>query len=141
MVVPKRNTSYEDFLIYPPNSIRIEEDRTSCNWILLREFSQLMDLKVVSKSKSVILFKHSTRCSTSRYMLDKFKNEPCKIGKTVVFYYLDVVKNKALSSEIAKLFDIPHESPQVLVLNKGEVVYCASHFDIDLLKIKKRILP
>jgi bacillithiol system protein YtxJ len=43
---------------------------------------------------------------------------------------IEVQRARALSSEIATRLGVAHESPQVIVLRNGQVIWSASHFDI-----------
>jgi bacillithiol system protein YtxJ len=45
-------------------------------------------------------------------------------------YYLDLIAYRALSDQIAKDFGVAHESPQILVIREGKVVYHESHYGI-----------
>lgn len=75
-----------------------------------------------------VIFKHSTRCSTSRMALRMFESDWNHPAAT---YLINVVENRASSNEATSLFGIVHESPQVLVIKNGECVYNASHSQID----------
>jgi len=45
-------------------------------------------------------------------------------------WYLDLKQFRNLSDQIAETFSVHHESPQVLLIENGECIYEASHFDI-----------
>lgn len=47
-------------------------------------------------------------------------------------FYLDLKNYRSISSDIAEKFSVHHESPQVLLVRKGECIYDASHFDISV---------
>ena len=46
------------------------------------------------------------------------------------FYLLDLIKYRSLSNKIASDFGIEHQSPQVLVIDKGKCIYNESHSGI-----------
>jgi bacillithiol system protein YtxJ len=46
------------------------------------------------------------------------------------FYYLDLIKHRDVSNAIASLFQVHHESPQILVIKNGECIYEESHYGI-----------
>jgi bacillithiol system protein YtxJ len=102
------------------------------NWKELRSEKQVREMLEESKTSAVMIFKHSSRCSTSRMMLDrlarKWKEEETSHLKT---YFLDLISFRDISNSIASEFDVPHESPQVLIIENGRSVYDRSHFDID----------
>lgn len=54
-------------------------------------------------------------------------------------FYLDVKRDRNVSSHIADSFGVHHESPQVLIIRKGECIYDASHFDISVEEIKETL--
>lgn len=99
------------------------------NWKILGDEIDLDLLLKESFIKPQIIFKHSTRCSISamaKGRLDRF--EP---GQSVVFHYLDILKNRRLSNSIAEKLNVHHESPQVLVIKEGECIYAPSHWEIE----------
>jgi bacillithiol system protein YtxJ len=104
----------------------------SMNWSELKSEDQLGKILDESKSKSVLIFKHSTRCSTSRLALDrlerKWRDEEMLHVKP---YFLDLISYRKISDSIANQFDVEHESPQVLIIENGRSVYDRSHFEID----------
>jgi bacillithiol system protein YtxJ len=110
------------------------------NWIELNTLQGLEEAKEASKSNPVILFKHSTTCSISKTVLSRiernWKEEEVAGAKA---YYLDLLSHRNISNTIAQLFEVEHESPQVLIIQNEKSVYDRSHFDIDYTSIKKEI--
>lgn len=53
-------------------------------------------------------------------------------------YYLDLVRHRGLSDEIAQRTGVVHQSPQLLWLRKGNCIYHASHHNIDPEKISRQ---
>lgn len=98
------------------------------NWIPLQNELQLEEIISNSNNKPQVIFKHSTRCSVSsmaKNRLDK-KDQP----EGMDFYYLDLIKHRNISNKIATDFHVPHQSPQVLVINNGKCIYDESHSGI-----------
>lgn len=108
------------------------------NWNTLDQLDQLDLIKNESLKQPVLIYKHSTRCSISRASLDRlernWKEEEMGALKP---YFLDLLSFRGISNEIATTFNIAHESPQVLIVKNGKVVYHTSHFGIDY----KSLLP
>ena len=52
-----------------------KEKLSNVNWIPLQLMGQLDEIIALSKEKQVLIFKHSTRCSISRFALKQFENE------------------------------------------------------------------
>jgi bacillithiol system protein YtxJ len=110
------------------------------NWIELKSAHQLEELRKESEITPVLIFKHSTRCSTSRMSLDRLErswNSQETFG--IRPYFLDLLSYRNVSNLIADLFGVEHESPQVLLIYKGEAILDQSHFQIDYQEIKKVI--
>ena len=105
-------------------------------WIPLTSEAQLAELAMLSNEKPLLIFKHSTRCGISRTALKQFENE-FDLFDSVDAYYLDLLEYRPISSAIAEQFSVTHQSPQLILLNKGQVVHHASHSDIDAQLLKK----
>src|SRR5215469_1869043 len=98
------------------------------NWIALQTEAQLNDIKEKSTRRPQVIFKHSTRCSTSA--LVKGRLERAQKPEAIDFYYLDLLNHRPISNKIADTFSVDHESPQVLLIRDGECVYDESHLGI-----------
>lgn len=110
------------------------------NWKPLTQIDQLVNVDMQSHEMPVVIFKHSTTCSISaaaKSRLERNWNETDMVG--IDTYILDLLANRTTSNAVATHYDIEHESPQVLVIKKGDCVYNQSHMGIDyndLLKFK-----
>lgn len=110
------------------------------NWIELTSLAQLDEIKKLSENQPVLIFKHSTRCSTSRMSLDRLERNWENAGMSSVKpFFLDLLSYRQISNEIAEEFGIQHESPQVIVISNGQPVLDLSHFDIDCERIKQAV--
>ncbi len=103
-------------------------------WHKLSDISQLQDIQNLSKEQSangltVLIFKHSTRCSISSMALNRLETK-WKENDKIPTYYLDLLAHRDLSDEIAAMYSIKHESPQILLIKNGICVYHASHTNI-----------
>ncbi|MBC7439454.1 MAG: bacillithiol system redox-active protein YtxJ [Flavobacterium sp.] len=99
-------------------------------WIALKDLGQINEIITISEEKPVVIFKHSTRCSVSRMALKQFENE-FNLQDKMDAYFLDLIENRDISNEIAKKFDVVHQSPQLLLIKNGKCIYNISHSDID----------
>jgi len=102
-------------------------------WIPLTDEKQLTEIINKSAQQPQVIFKHSTRCSISAVALKRLQKEAPPAG--VDFYLLDLLAHRSLSNKIAEQFDVPHESPQVLVIRDGGCVYDESHLGISMDEI------
>ena len=115
-----------------------KEKLSNVNWIPLQLMGQLDEIIALSKEKPVLIFKHSTRCSISRFALKQFENE-FDLQNQIDAYFLDLLEFRAISNEIASRFGIMHQSPQLLLIKEGKVLYDASHSDIQANELKTYI--
>jgi bacillithiol system protein YtxJ len=103
------------------------------NWIKLQTETQLDEIKERSNRRAQLIFKHSTRCSTSA--LVKGRLERAREPEVIDFYYLDLLNHRPVSNKIADIFGVGHESPQVLLIRDGECIYDESHLAITMDEI------
>lgn len=109
-------------------------------WIQINTVDQIAEIKKKSEDNPVLIFKHSTRCSTSRMSLDRLeRNWKTEEMSTVTPYFLDLISYREVSNRIAAEFGIQHESPQVIVVSNGKSILDLSHFEIDYEQIRQRI--
>ena len=117
------------------------EEQTSVsklNWIMFTDLGQLNEIIDLSHEKPVLIFKHSTRCSISRFALKQFENE-YDLDDKITLYFLDLLNHRDISNEIASRFEVEHQSPQVLLIKEGKCIFNASHSSIDADNLKKYI--
>lgn len=110
------------------------------NWNKLTQSSQIQEIKALSKDKPVMIFKHSTRCSISSMSLDRLVRKWKDVDSNKVTpYFLDLIASRDLSDLVAKEFRVPHESPQVLLIKDGAVIYDNSHYGISYVELMGKI--
>ena len=98
------------------------------NWIPLQDELQLTEIIGNSDTRPQVIFKHSTRCATSSMAKNRLdKNDA---PDATPFYFLDLIKYRHISNKIAEYFNVRHQSPQILVINKGKCVFTESHSGI-----------
>ena len=102
-------------------------------WNELVSEDQLQQVNQKSFERPQVIFKHSTRCSISS--VAKSRLEKWHPTEEFDFYYLDLIRYRPISNRISELFEVHHESPQVLVIKNGECVYDESHLGISLQEI------
>lgn len=106
------------------------------NWLPIRDPRTLEEIKHLSAEHTVLIFKHSTRCSISMMALDRLErawkdSDTAKIKP----YFLDLLSYRHLSNQIAQDFGVEHQSPQVIVIRQGKVLYHQSHYGIQYADI------
>lgn len=117
---------------------RKEDPKQDYSWIPLTSEIELEELKKISNTKAIIIFKHSTRCSISHMANSRLQADAEEI-KNTPFYYLDLLNYRTISNQIAAEFNVTHESPQVLVIKNEKCVYHASHNAIEIETLKQEL--
>lgn len=108
------------------------------SWITLSDFAQLTDILENSKSKTQLIFKHSTRCGISKMVMNKFIAN-YDYESNLDLYYLDLIKNRDISNEVGYKFQVVHESPQLLIIKNQVAVAHASHGDVNLIDLSEYV--
>lgn len=110
-------------------------------WQSVQDEAHLKQLfEVDSHSKAVLFFKHSTRCSISATALDRLERAWSPAAdERISPYMLLVVEARPLSNALAQYSGVPHQSPQAVLVYRGQVLYHASHWDIDLRQIMQQL--
>ena len=86
-----------------------------------------------SQETTVVVFKHSRTCpiSAAAYAeMSRFEGDVALV---------EVQSARGLSKEIEQKTGVVHESPQVLVLRKGKVVWDASHWKVKADAVQKAV--
>ena len=86
-----------------------------------------------SKERPVVIFKHSLTCPISSGAYDEMAEFEGEVA------LVEVQRARDLSREIAQRLGVAHESPQVIVLCNGQVVWNASHFNITADAVAKAV--
>lgn len=105
-------------------------------WKVLDKMEQLSSLEDASFQRPVAIFKHSVSCGISSMTKFQLESGWDIDAESLDFYYLDLLANRAISNKVADQFGIRHQSPQLILLNKGKVVYDTSHHGIQYSKLK-----
>ncbi|MHC4955744.1 MAG: bacillithiol system redox-active protein YtxJ [Planctomycetota bacterium] len=93
------------------------------------EIEHLDEIEEILVAPRFLLFKHSSRCGTS----DRAFAQYLRFAETnpdLPTAWLDVVKQQSWSEHVAAETGVPHESPQALFFQDGDVAWHASHWDI-----------
>lgn len=127
-------------LIFFENILRYlaHQKKYSMHWNELTSTDQLELIEAQSETQPVLIFKHSTRCSISRFALKQFEFE-FDLHDVIAPYYLDLLNYREVSNEIADRFRVHHQSPQMIVLKNREVIYHVSHEGIAVSELRKQV--
>ncbi len=117
-----------------------EDEPTSSkvNWRKLIDLGQLNEIINESTQQTIIIFKHSTRCSISRFALKQFESE-FDLEDKVIPYYLDLLNHRDVSNAIQERFGVVHQSPQLILIQGGKATYDTSHDAISVADLKRSL--
>ena len=104
-------------------------------WSNLTEESQIAEIIDLSNSIPIYIFKHSTTCGISAQAKENLEISFKNTDKPFLLYYLDLLKYRSISNEVASKLNVHHQSPQLILVHNGEVTFTTSHH-----KIKSNIL-
>lgn len=110
---------------------------TPAYWSSITDTNQLDELVEESKTQPVVIFKHSTRCGISYNIKHNLEGSWDFEETDLKFYYLDLLAYRPISNQIASKFGVTHQSPQIIMLKDGQVVYHTSHHMISTKAIRQ----
>lgn len=86
-------------------------------------------IDAVMAAPVALVYKHSTRCPVSTAAYHEVQRLVEERPEAPV-WIVDVIAQRRLSQAVEARTGVQHESPQVVLLVAGEVVYDASHFAV-----------
>ncbi|MFT5752912.1 MAG: bacillithiol system protein YtxJ [Flavobacterium sp.] len=113
------------------------DNKVEAKFYTLDNVKLLDEVDVISQTKPVVLFKHSTRCSISRFALKRFDAEFNYTDDQIDWYLLDLLNHRDISNEMAHRYNVQHQSPQIIVIRNGKAVFTATHDGIDAYDLKQ----
>ena len=116
-----------------------EVEETYLSWTPLISVEEINTIKEISKNQSILIFKHSTRCGISRMVIKQFESLFNEENKQLKVYYLDLLNFREVSSKLSEVFQVIHQSPQLLVIKNGISVYNESHYEITKVNLSKYV--
>jgi monothiol bacilliredoxin len=94
------------------------------HFVKLTDLASFEEIAMRSKERPIVIFKHSLTCPISAAAYDRMLAFDGEVA------LLEVQRSRELSREIEDRLGVVHESPQIIVLRNGQVVWNASHFRI-----------
>jgi len=111
-----------------------QKEEKQLPWLALTDTQQLAQIAEQSKTKTQVIFKHSTRCGISRMVMNQFVSA-YDVDTNLDLYYLDLLNYRDVSNKVGAKFQVMHESPQLLIIKNGITVAHASHGAINDLDL------
>ncbi len=118
---------------------RNEVSTTEGYWLYITDRDQLDKIIDRSEQSPVVIYKHSIRCGLSGMVWLRLKKDEKRLKEKAELYFLDLIRNRPISNEIATIFDVEHQSPQIIIVKNGRAIYHASHLEIEINKIIEQL--
>lgn len=93
---------------------------------------------IMGEHRVLLLFKHSPLCLVSASARDQVERW-ARTAPTLPVTVVDVLRERELSQRVAARTGVRHQSPQVLLLRDGRVVWHASHGDITATALARAV--
>jgi len=103
------------------------------NWNTISSEADAKSAVQASHDQPIMIFKHSTTCPISG--IAKMRLEDDWDFEDLPSYYIDVKSERSVSTYLAELLGVHHESPQMIVVSNGAAVYDVSHLDIKVSEV------
>ncbi len=103
------------------------------HFINLNDAKSFEELLRRSQERPVVVFKHSMTCPISAAAYEQMTHLDGEVA------LVDVQSAREVSREIENKTGVPHESPQVLVLRNGKVIWNASHWRVKVDAVAEAI--
>lgn len=114
-----------------------QEFKEAPKFYALTNRDEFETIDTISHEKPVVIFKHSTRCSISRFALKRFDAEYDFTDEQMDWFLLDLLEHRDISNAIATKYDVMHQSPQIIVIKNGKAIFTTSHDAIDARELKQ----
>jgi len=104
------------------------------SFIEIGDLDSLERFLAQANASPVLILKHSNTCGVSSRAYAEMSSLDRPVG------LLTVQNARDVSDEIEKRWNIAHETPQVLIIREGKLVWDASHFRIRAEAVEAALL-
>ncbi len=80
-----------------------------------------------SLPENCLVYKHSTTCPTSATAAREVR----ALETDLPIYWINVREQRELSNWVAATYNVPHESPQLILIRAGKPEKTWSHYDVN----------
>ena len=105
----------------------------------LPDTAALEDAIAESRTRPVVIFKHSRTCGISCEAFDELHAHVAEAPADASYNVITVQSHRTVSDEAATRFGVRHATPQVILLRDGMPVWNASHFRITAEALKRAL--
>lgn len=103
---------------------------------LVETIEDLNLLLAGTAERPALIFKHSLSCGTSAMAMEEMTDLVASGPLEVEFALVRVQAARAVSDAIATRLKVRHESPQVLLVRDGKVIWSATHWGVNAATVQ-----
>ena len=107
------------------------------DWVQLESEDAVEEVFAASGGRIQLILKHSQSCAVSFFAKQNLDSVPLEEWPEMDRSMVEVVRFRPTSQYIAQKTSVRHESPQVLVIANGEVIFHASHSEVNKVNIQQ----
>ena len=107
------------------------------DWVQLESEDAVEEVFAASGTRIQLILKHSQSCAVSFFAKQNLDSVPLEEWPEMDRSMVEVVRFRPISQYIAQKTSVRHESPQVLVIANGEVIFHASHSEVNKVNIQQ----
>ncbi|TGE33270.1 bacillithiol system redox-active protein YtxJ [Desulfosporosinus sp. Sb-LF] len=101
---------------------------------------ELEEILKESSRRKILLFKHSTSCPVSARAWKEVQDFINENSEDVLVTMVKVIESRPVSNQAAEDLGVKHQSPQVLLISDGKVIWHTSHQAVTQDNIKKALV-
>lgn len=107
---------------------------------LITTIEQLEEALKQAKNTPILFFKHSTSCPISAHAYHELEQFCDTLDAQKIHgYVIHVIENRPTSLELADRVEVTHQSPQVILMKEGKVIWHESHYGITQDSLQKAV--
>jgi len=101
--------------------------RETPSWNPVVSRSEVDDIFRSDELRPQLVYKHSPACSVSWFVQAALDRQLDALAESADCHRVDVIGRGEISSYVASRSGVVHQSPQLILLHRGKVVWDASH--------------
>tara|TARA_B100000575_G_C23143622_1_gene666657 strand:+ start:12579 stop:12974 length:396 start_codon:yes stop_codon:yes gene_type:complete len=107
------------------------------DWVQLESEDCVEEVFTASRVRIQLILKHSQSCAVSFFAKQNLESVPLDEWPEMDRNMVEVVRFRPISQYIVQKTSVRHESPQVLVIANGDVIFHTSHSEVNKVNIQQ----
>lgn len=100
------------------------------------DLERILDGSTSVSTECFIILKHSTRCAISSVAKTRLERSP---DPRLTYFIVDVIGNREVSNKLSEISEVRHESPQLFLFQKSQLIDVKSHMAISASELSRRL--